>query len=62
MKYIKTFESQRLRIGYYVLCKEGGSGSKTISNFIENNIGKYLYYHKGAKYPYCIEYENVPEK
>ena len=43
--------------GDYVICSEY---EKDIKDFIENNVGQYVHYEVGARYPYDIEY-NIPD-
>lgn len=61
MKHLKKFEKlHNLEAGDYVICYEESRLGTDIGNFINNNIGKYLYYEKDNTYHYGVKYENIP--
>ena len=72
MKYIKTFEinkNKKIKIGYYVYCKENPSNSSLtdkeknkVLSFVENNIGQIVKCDQDDKYQYTVKYENIPKE
>jgi len=53
----KIFEELKPELGDYVICYEN---SKSITNFLNNNIGIIVEHDKIRMYEYLIKYENVP--
>lgn len=65
MKHLKSFENTiepQPQIGDYVICKDSLQEDNDISDFIDNNIGKFVKYtNKNDEvdpkiYPYLIKY------
>jgi len=67
MKYIKTFEMNEYipEVGDYVICSYDNDQVSGYSideqNFIYDKIGKISLIVNGERFPYYVEYDNIPE-
>ena len=71
MKHIRLFEdiNVKLKVGHWVICKDVDSDDKTLSEFLSNNIGRYIRTRTkydintvdvSPKFSYMIQYYNIP--